>query len=243
MLFPDLHVDDPDVLSQLREALYDQTLAIKTKFARLILNLQKDLEENGVRTQDVVTFLIVQNQNLKSQLDGCTCLVNVIRKLDDIVFSFFDYDIAEHLVEQFGSEVIQTELKAYKNSFEEFAKRRVYECPINAFGEPVSTEKVLVMKTDTIIEGLTTGKLKRLTYKLSKILDDKLSRVVRVERGCVKITFQIFEESDYFLNISADQMHALYELGVMSISYGGRTISTAPSTKVRSKVDGLSLSV
>lgn len=222
LLFPDLHANDPDTLA---EALLDQTKVIKRQFASLILHLKKDLDEKAQSDQglfmNIICFLRFYDSDLEAVLLDCTSSAEVFNKLSKFV-SFFDYDIAKDLVGEFGSDAMKDEMQQYIRSFEEFAKRRVCECPVNAFGEPGPSSEVLVLKTDKIIDKLTVVELKRLTYEIKKILGSVM-RVLRVEKGCVKITFRVLKKKC----VSEDQKCALNQLGVENISSEAGSIMTA----------------
>ena len=221
-LFPDLHANDLDTLSK---ALYDQTRAIKRQFSSLILHLKKDLDNMALSDiqlfENIIVFL---GCNLETELNDCTSSSDVFEKLNRFV-SFFDYDIAEDLIREFGSDAMNDELQQYRSSFEEFAKRRVRECPVNAFGEPESPEEVLVIKTDKLIERLTVDELRRLKYKIQKALGI-LMRVLRVEKGCVKITFRLLNQEylkqEFFRFDNEVQKHALCQLvwKVLALDHG-----------------------
>jgi len=43
--------------------------------------------------------------------------------------SFFNYHLIEHIINVLGTEDVKAELKKYKLNFQQYAQRRVYECP------------------------------------------------------------------------------------------------------------------
>ena len=44
-------------------------------------------------------------------------------------FSFFNYHIIEHIIEMNGTGEDKQNLQRYKEKFNQYAKRRIYECP------------------------------------------------------------------------------------------------------------------
>ena len=152
----------------------------------------------------------------------CTDFSSIFRKLRDFV-SFFDYDLLEQLINEFGSDAIKTELDKYKGDFQVFSKRRVIECPSNAFADhdSGSPEKVLVVVADKNIEDLTLDELKKITCRINEIMGNKLVKVLRVKGGSICITFQIFEDRNFV--ISEKQRQALQREGVINITYEDRS--------------------
>ena len=43
-------------------------------------------------------------------------------------FSFFNYDIIEHIIKVLGTDEDKANLQRYKSHFEQYSKRRIYEC-------------------------------------------------------------------------------------------------------------------
>ena len=58
---------------------------------------------------------------------------------------FFDCDVLAYLIDKYGSDLIKKRLKEYEGLFKEFSKRRVIECPSNAFGEREESERVVTL--------------------------------------------------------------------------------------------------
>lgn len=181
-----------------------------------MLALRKDLEQE-LETQDIVEFLVYYNKNLEPELSNCSSLSTVFMKVRKFV-SFFDFDLLEHLCDSYGSDSMKKKLSDYKVSFATFSKRRVIECPSNAFGECEASEKVLIIVVDKVIEELTLDELKKFKHRVNKVLGDKLVKVLRVEEGSIVITFQTFEEVKFVL--TQEQRKALEGEGVIKITLG-----------------------
>ena len=205
-------------LSMLKENLYRETNRLKFKFASLMLKVQKDLESKRLPEKEF-NILVFYDKNYAGVFHECTDFSSIFRKLRDFV-SFFDYDLLEQLINEFGSDAIKTELDKYKGDFQVFSKRRVIECPSNAFADhdSGSPEKVLVVVADKNIEDLTLDELKKITCRINEIMGNKLVKVLRVKGGSICITFQIFEDRNFV--ISEKQRQALQKEGVISITYG-----------------------
>ena len=205
-------------LSFHRLQLNEETKKIKKSFASLVLNLQKRVEETS-KLDDVVNILTFYDNVYEKLLHDCTSIAEVFRKISS-VFSFFDYDLVKLLSRKFGSLSIKKDLKKYKKKFQDYSKRRICECPSDAFGDVQKSEKVYVLKTDKSIEDLTVAQLQQLQYEMNKVLGQRLLRLLDVEKGCVSLVFRIFEHRD----LSKHQQQALRKLGVLSVTYGEQCV-------------------
>ena len=145
--------------------------------------------------------------------------------VSDIVLeycSFFDYDLLSYLVEFFGSDKDNSDLGAYEKSFEEYAKRKVYECP-SEVGEVSDSEqeRTVVVKLDHHYEGCSLNTLINLRKKICDILSIKFMKLCRVERGCICLTFQLPSHVlDAILPLTDQQKELLSSLHVLFIMSG-----------------------
>ena len=69
------------------------------------------------------------------ELKAADTIPKVFSILNDY-FSFFNYHILEHIIEELGTEEDKERLKTYKDDFNHYAKRRIFES-LSEFG-PVS---------------------------------------------------------------------------------------------------------
>ena len=219
--FPCLKVSSAqsaDRLSMLKERLYEETDKLKFNFASLMRNLQMDLEKR-LSVEQVVDILVFYDKNFADVLGECTTFSKVFRRVRQFV-SFFDYDLLEYLINEYGSDAVKTKLEIYEGHFHDFSQRRVTECPSNAFdegdGECESSEKFLVLVADKIIEDLTLDELKKFNCRINRNLDDQLVKVIRVEGGSIRIIFRLFEDRNFI--IIEEQRQALQKEGVISIT-------------------------
>ena len=132
--------------------------------------------------------------------------------------SFFDFGIFKLLTYKFGSNTSKKKLKKYKGRLREFCERRVCECPSNVFGDAEKGEKVYVIKIDKSMYTLTVEQLEKLCFEINRILGHKFLRLLRVDKGCVRLTFRTFENDEF--SVSQDQMQELRKLGILSIQFG-----------------------
>ena len=207
-----------DQLIMLKECLYEETNKLKLNFASLMFKMMEDLEQR-LSVRQVVDILVFYEKNYEAVLVECASFSEVFRKVRGFV-SFFDYDLLEHLIDEHGSDAIKKELDKYKGYFREFSKRRIIECPSNTFADhdSGSSEKVLVLVADRIIEDLTLDELKIFNRRVNKVLGNKLVKLVRYKGGSLCLTFQMFEDRNFI--ITEEQRQALQREGVISITYG-----------------------
>ena len=209
-----------------KERLYSETRAMIFKFSTLTIRLEEDLEKS-LSMDKMVNILVSINSSFKGVLEDCRSFATVFRIVIECV-SFFDYNLLEHLIDTYGSDELKQKLKEYKNHFEKFAKRRVIECPSNAFSDSdcESAGKVYVMVADKNIEDLTLDELKKFNFRLQTIMDGKLVKLLRVKGGSICLTFCTFEDK---IAISEEQRQALWKEGVVSIMFGDQHFDIRPS--------------
>ena len=212
------------------ERLYEETNKLKLKFASLMFNVENDLEKK-LSVEQIVNILVYYEKDFDDILTECSSFAKVFRKVSHFV-SFFDYELLEHLTDEHGSDAIKEEMETYIGYFREFSKRRVTECPSNAFADrdhSESSEQVLVVVADRIIEKLTVDELKRFNRRVSKILGDKLVRVLFVQGGSIYLTFLMIEDRNF--TITGEQCEALQREGVTSVTHGDHCFNTGTAIR------------
>ena len=85
-------------------------------------------------------------------------------------FSFFNFHIIEHIIKEFGTEEDEHRLKAYKECFNQYAKRRIFEC-LPEFG-PVSDANYadIFVIVDSQYENYTLAAIEDFRHELGEIL-------------------------------------------------------------------------
>ena len=220
--------------------LYRESETIRTRFALLMRNLQKDLEKNN-KLKDAINLLAYYDRDLKEEIRDCTDFASLFLEIRDFV-SFFDYKLLKILAKYLGSSEIKKKLKKYKSHFQEFAKRHICECPSDLFGESETADSAIekprrtyVIKIDKSMEKFTLKELENLKCKMNEILGQKFLKVVKVEDGCVQVTFRTFSSSDFV--ISDEQQRALSSLGVISISCGSESVHIPTLSSLETKAE------
>ena len=198
--------------------LDSHTSKIKSAYSAIMSRLQKDLERNST-LQSVINCLKAYDKPLcdKLQLAECKSIEEVFSEIIDY-FSFFNFEIIKVLT-RIASRNTRNDLKKYEAMFINYSKRRVVECPSDAFGDTEESEKVYVLKTDKKLHSLGVKKLSQLCYEIAKILGHR--RLLQVSDGCVQLTFKAFDEE---FTVANDQQQALRDVGVLSITYGDQMV-------------------
>ena len=139
-------------------------------------------------------------------------------------FSFFNYRVIEHIVDGLGTDQDRVELQNYEKEFDEYSKRRVYECP-PVYGSKIDADHAdLVVKVDSVYEDFTVKELQKFQYRLSRILhisQQSVLRLCRVEEGCLQLIFQVpsFVKQE-IVPLSHEQGRALAAEGVIRLTCG-----------------------
>ena len=216
-----------DELSYYHFKLDNHTSKVKSAFARVVHDLQKDIEENS-SLKVVINCLKAYDKLLVEKLSDCESIVDVFNKILDHV-SFFDFKIIKILT-RIGSRSTQKKYKKYTTMFKEYSKCRVVECPSDAFGDAENSEKVFVLKIDKNHQSLSVAELNTLCSEVTNILGHK--RLLHVEEGCVQLTFRGFEDEE--LTVTKEQQQALRNAGVLSISYGEQVVDISRLFSIQS---------
>ena len=139
-------------------------------------------------------------------------------------FSFFNYHIIEYIIKALGTAEDKTKLQKYKEDFNQYAKRRIFECQQD-FG-PISDadHADLFIKVDAQFENYTVAEIEVFRHKLSELLrvsSQGVLRLCRVEEGCFQLTFQVpsFVQQEIF-PLSRKQERAVTAMGVIKLTCG-----------------------
>ena len=139
-------------------------------------------------------------------------------------FSFFNYDIIEHIIEVLGTREDKAELQNYKNKFDEYARRRIYECGPQFGPESETDHASIFVKLDSLYNYYTVAEIKGFCRRLSEILhvsSQGVLRLCQIQRGCIQLTFQV---PSFLLQkifpLSSEQEKALNTEGIIKITCG-----------------------
>ena len=234
-LFPYLRVSEQQ--EELKTRLCVESEDIMDKFWYLHSRVYKSLCERNVPVNKLVTHLLslhafdpVYEDSQKPALQTFFQELRNAGSIEDVLyitrdyFSFFNYRVIEHIVDGLGTDQDRVELQNYKQAFDEYSRRRIFECP-QVYGSKSSADHVdLVLKVDCVYEKFTVKELKKFQYRLSRIFcvsPQSILRLCRVEEGCLQLIFQVpsFVQQEIF-PLSNQQVSALAAEGVIRLTCG-----------------------
>ena len=225
--------DDLKVASR---KLFLESSELDCKFNNVCSKLYFSLKQRTDSKEDLVACLMSLNvfepvfktanqpvfKDQKANLIGAKCLYDVWCIISPY-HSFFNYYLVEHIIECLGTEGDKQNMTLYKQSFAEYAKRRVYECPAE-FGRKSQDDCTIVVKLDKSYDDCTLDQLELFRIKLCEILqinNEVVLRLFKVEEGCYELTLQApaFIQEAVF-PLSSKQEAALHKLKVIWLLCG-----------------------
>ena len=139
-------------------------------------------------------------------------------------FSFFNYQLIEHMIKELGTEEDKARLQQYEEHFNEYAMRKIFEC-LPEFG-PISDadHADVFVKVDSHYENYTVAEIVGFRQKLSEVLrvsSQGALRLCRIDKGCFQLMFQVpsFVQEEIF-PLSREQERALATVGVIKLTCG-----------------------
>ena len=237
--FPYLKVSGLSLEQQegLRIRLCVESEDIVRKFGHLHSRVYESLCERNVPVDKLVTHLLslgafnpVHKESQKPALQTFFQELRNAKSVEDVLYiirnciSFFNYHVIEHIVNELGTDQDKANLQNYEREFDEYSKRRVYECP-PVYGPKSDADHIdLVVKVDSVYEEFTVKELKKFQYRLSRIFcvtPQSVLRLCKVEEGCLQLIFQIpsFVQQEIF-PLSSEQGRALAAEGVIRLACG-----------------------
>jgi len=139
-------------------------------------------------------------------------------------YSFFNYDIIEHITEVLGTKKDKAKLQEYKDNFDQYARRRIYECAPRFGPESETDHPNIFLKLDSRYDKYTVAEIKGFCHRMSEILhvsSKGVLRLCRLEKGCIQLTLQVpqFVQQKIF-PLSREQEKILEAEGVTELTCG-----------------------
>ena len=207
------------------------------KFQKLFTATKKSLREEKVSVSELVghlaclgfvkpTFKDAGLSPLRHQLPKLVTLETV----DDVMFvikdycSFFNYQMLEHITDEFGTLRDKENLAAYKKDFEEYAQCCVIEGPLEVGKMSEEGFSNMFVTLDDSFDNCTLSHLNEFKVKLRtalKISSDVDLRLCRINCGSIKLIFQLpHSVREDIFSLSPKQESSLADLGVVELSCG-----------------------
>ena len=125
---------------ELKEKLQCESQQIMLQFQELVSGTVKSLIRQNVSQDELVSHVMTLRafdvfnesqvplfQDCLKELKAADTIPKVFMVLNNY-FSFFNYDIIEHIINVLGTDEDKAELQNYKDKFAQYARRRIYEC-------------------------------------------------------------------------------------------------------------------
>ncbi len=167
------------------------------------------------------------------KIEAATCVPEVFAILRSYT-SFFNYQIIEILIEQYGTDKDRESLGQYVCKLKDFCKRSVFEIPSKVFhSESRLAANVLVFKCTKDIK--TLEDIKGTRDKFAKILDLQSSalQLKSIKEGCVELHFIISPTvADHIVPRLPSKKSYFKEIGISAIySINSQTVVAIYSIK------------
>ena len=227
----------PEQQERLKIRLCVESEDIERKFWHLHSRVYESLRERNVPVDRLVTHLLslrafdpVSKESQKPLLQTFFRELRSARSIEEVLwvikdyFSFFNYHVIEHIAVELGTDQDKVELQNYEKEFDQYSKRRIYECP-PVYGSMTKDDHTdLVLKVDSVYEEFTVKELKKFQCRLSRILHVSSQsglRLCQVEEGCLQLIFQVpsFVQQEIF-PLFSEQESALAAEGVIKLTCG-----------------------
>ena len=218
----------------LEDRLMFESRGIMLKFQHVVSVARKSLMRQGVTVDELLSCLTIletfdpvkkepMSPNCYTDVMNAETIPKIFIALRNYV-SFFNYDIIDLIINDLGTEEDKQELQKYKDEFQLYAKRRIYQC-LPQFGPVSETGQTnIFVKVDAHYESYTVQELRDFQQRLSEILHISLQRVLhlcRVEKGCFQLTFQVPSVVQRrIFPLSSEQERALVAEGVIKLTCG-----------------------
>ena len=227
------HIDEVAMDEQQKEEL-EQRLVLETediqfKFCTLISKFFDTLENEQIPIERLVRYV---EEPLGKEMKHLSTIKDV-RCIIKENSSFFDYQFLGYMIELAGTESNKEQLSKYKDAFEVYAQRRVFECPCQFRAKRNPNDTELHVKLDERYE-CKLDELKKFQSRLSVILKVcvYVIRLFSVEKGCFQLVFLVSKQIQAStFPLSVEQEKGLVRLCVLWLSCGSYLFSS-PSLKV-----------
>ena len=180
--FPLLYFDrlTDDQQQELKDRFWSESRSILMRFRELVSATMKSLIRQNISPDDLKSHVIyLRSFNPVRETKKLEMLVPFLTKpkivdtigkfflvLDDY-FSFFNYDVIEHIIRILGTEDDKARLQRYKDDFIRYAKRRIFEC----LPRSDTAHSTVFVKLDSHYDEYTDEEIKRFCHRLSDIFD------------------------------------------------------------------------
>ncbi len=190
-----------EVVSISRELEVD-SMEMETLFNKLVSQLCQSLEVRRIDKDSLVACLMGFNclnkvfgktnqcvfRNQRNKLRKCSTSAEVWQIIADY-FSFFDYEMVDHITDSFGTAEDKEKMKLYKANFVKYVKRRVYPVTENISSDSREDTVTMIVQLDSTYDDCELNRLKLLKRNLCSILNlnESVLKFSKISKGCVEL--------------------------------------------------------
>ena len=219
---------------KLEQELYDESIKIMFKFQKLFSATITSMKERKVTVNELSnhlgclgalkpTYEYSKRKCLGEELPKAETIDDVMAVVCDYS-SFFNFHILENIINHVGGEQDKKNLAKYLEDFDEYAKRKVFQCPREVGTMMEEGHANMFVTLDESYHNCTVSSLNDFREELKRILNiasDVIIPLCRIEPGSVKLTFQIPHSiQQAVFPLSDGQEMALAQLGIVQLSCG-----------------------
>ena len=165
---------------ELKGRLRFESQEIMMEFQHLVSATKKSLVRQDVSSDELWSHVmyvrvfepVFKTKKLEVPFSTKPKTLDTIEKIFMVLedyFSFFNYGVINHIINALGTEKDKAELQLYKEKFDHYAKRRIFEIP-----PAKSTEEVnIFVKLDSLYGDYTDDEIDGFCHKLCEMFDLK----------------------------------------------------------------------
>ena len=235
LTFPclDLKKMNKEEKQQLHQRLYAESVEIMKKFQDLFSDTTQSLKQQKVTVKELLCNLVGLGP-LSPLYDDLNLpvfrrhlpLVTKSKTIDEAMFeighycSFFNFHMIEHIINKLGTGRDRKNLEKYREEFDKYAERHVFECPaeVGTVSEGLANMFVTLDKT---FDSCTVSGLDLFVENLRKILKISTGAVFKLTHiapGSLKLIFQLpYSLLQDIFPLSSEQEAALNGMGVANL--------------------------
>ena len=222
----------------LRGRLQYESEKIMRLFQELVSSTMQSIEKQQIPLSDLVSHIMTLGAlgpvyKQQPQVPAFHHYLEELRNADTVskVFfaladhlSFFNYHVIEHIITRLGTKEDKDNLKHYKDKFDQYARRRIFECMPQCGPASETKHADVFVKVDSQYENFTVNAVEKFRCQLSELLHVSPQGVLRlchIEKGCFQLTFQmpLFVQQTVF-PLSKEQERTLTTNGVIRLRCG-----------------------
>ena len=206
LTFPYLDTSDltDEQKQDLEDCLLRDTEDIIRKYSFLVTDTNKSLQKQGVNPRDLAISVLSlglfqadeKQQHVLSdvgkKIQNASSIQEIFLELV-CYWSFFNYELLEHIIQVHGTAEDKAKLQKYLNDLKDFCQRRIFEVPPHVYGKENKGQNwaKFTVKLDDEVQKLQD--LRRVRRKIAEILDLQLSKLYlcHITKGCVEVVFMI----------------------------------------------------